>query len=242
MWYHECTMRKSFFFITASIFLATATPLHARWLGELQRDYSWRAEQARISRENIEAQRAARAELRLHARDARTARSRFAQEANIVEDPNQNFAVRSGVRARRLNDRLKMGDGGLRLPRTGSGKSITTKAKLDVRTDARRRADLGSILQVLIQYVTNPSLEGAGLIPTSSTEICRSKATDCSGFVDLDDLIVGSELSGFPVDPGAGSASKGTGYYIQQTSGTSLTLEAPLGNAGEGMSVQWTKP
>src|SRR3989344_6817321 len=235
-------MRKIILFTVAFVFLFSSAPLHARWIGEMQRDYSSRLEKTRISRESIEAQRAARAELRLNARDARAARSRFAQEANIVEDPNQHFAVRASVRARRLNDRLKMGDGGLRLPRTGSGKSITTKAKLDVRTDARRRADLGSILQVLIQYVTNPSLEGAGLIPTSSTEICRSKATDCSGFVDLDDLIVGSELSGFPVDPSADSASKGTGYYIQQTSGTSLTLEAPLGNAGEGMSVQWTKP
>lgn len=234
-------MRQSFFFITAFIFLTAATPLHARWIGEMQRDYSWRAEQARISREGIQAQRDARAAQRLNARDARATRSRFALEANIVEDPNQNFAVRASVRARRLNDRLKLGEG-LRLQRSEAAKSVTTKAKTDVRTDARRRADLGSILQVLIQYVTNPSLEGADLIPTSSTEICKSNATDCSGLVDLDDLLAGSELAGFPVDPGADPASKGTGYFIEQASGVALKLEAPLGNGGEGIIVQWTKP
>ena len=52
-------MRKSLLFITAFVFLTTATPLHARWIGELQRDYSQRLEKTRISRESIEAQRAA---------------------------------------------------------------------------------------------------------------------------------------------------------------------------------------
>lgn len=238
MWYHGCMKRTGILFIAAFILLASATPLHARWIGEMQRDYSLRLEQERISREGIQAQRDARAAQRLNVRDAR---SRFALETNIVEDPNQNFAVRASVRARRLNDRLKLGDS-LRLPKTEALKSITTKTKSDVRMDARRRADLGSILNVLIQYVTNPSLEGAGLIPASRAEICRSRATNCDGFINLDDLIVGSELAGFPVDPGADPGSRGTGYYIEQAAGTALKLEAPLGNGGEGVIMQWTKP
>lgn len=231
-------MRKSILCITTFILLATATPLHARWIGEMQRDYSSRLEKKRISREGIEVQRDVREERRLNVKESR---SRILPTENIVENPDQNFAVRASIRARRLNQSFRQGEG-LRVPRTEAVKSLTTKAKMDVRMDARRRADIGSIFNVLVQYVANPSLEGADIIPTSSTEICKSNAIDCGELADLDDLIVGSELVGFPMDPAVDQNAIGTGYYVEKTTGPGLKLKAPLGNGGRGIIVEWKKP
>src|SRR3989344_2817145 len=55
--HHEFMMRKSIVFIMTIVFLTPITPLHARWIGDMARDYSWRLEQDRVSRESVSSAR-----------------------------------------------------------------------------------------------------------------------------------------------------------------------------------------
>ena len=63
------------------VFLTPITPLHARWIGDMARDYSWRLEQDRVSRESVSSAR----ERRIQERKEKEGYADKLTQANIVE-------------------------------------------------------------------------------------------------------------------------------------------------------------
>lgn len=113
-----------------------------------------------------------------------------------------------------------------------------TKQLGDTR-NAKRRADVNTILNAVYQY----SIDNNGTIPpgiiTTSTEICYASST-CSGLVDLSMLILNQKyLVDTPKDPScpSGCATNGTGYSIYKSSNNRVTVTAPLAEEGASISI-----
>lgn len=232
--YTECM--KYSLFLTLVLFLAIPQVTSARWIGEMARDYSERIELNRISRENIAAQREEAQQRRFTIRV--NTRTRVVPPDQEL-DPEANFAVRSSIRDRRLQLHMKQQGNKVHAAKTAEERSPYVQSISNARFDARRRADLGLLLDIIRQYLVNPSLPGANSIPTTRSEICRTEIPDCSGLINLNDLLVGSELQRFPLDPQVAPDAKGTGYFIQKIDGPGLRLDAPKGMGEQGVKVEW---
>ncbi len=232
-------MKKGMIIFLAWCLLFAPFTIHARWIGSMARDYSKRTELERISRENIAEQRQEALDRRLMIRTS--TRTRFAPVGEEI-DAEENFAVRSTIRYRRLQLRMKEQTNAVRAAKTLEERTPYVQSISNARFDARRRADLGLILDIFRQFVVDSSLPGASLLPTTRTEICRSDVTQCSGLINLNDLLVGSELQRFPLDPEVAADSKGTGYFVQKIEGPGLRLDSPRGMGEAGVEIEWILP
>jgi prepilin-type N-terminal cleavage/methylation domain-containing protein len=100
-----------------------------------------------------------------------------------------------------------------------------TKQLGDTR-NAQRRADVTTILNAAYQY----SIDNNGIpstITTTSTEICKTGASSCTGLIDLTVLTTNEKyLTSIPFDP-TGSSTSGTGYRILKTANSRITVNAP---------------
>jgi len=116
--------------------------------------------------------------------------------------------------------------------------AINPAKQLGDARNAQRKADVATILSAVYQFVIDHngafpaniaqktdsfvSASSTCAIPdvfASSTEICKSSATSCSGLSSLDsDLTSGSVayVTSMPRDPSAPALNDGTGYYIAE--------------------------
>lgn len=218
-------------------------PMHARGIGDYARDYSARLEQRRLERERIGELRRARINERLKARRKTRSRAVIKKTATGILSTEERLNRRKKARAMleqkrwaRIEDR--------RIARTRKEGAENMQDRAVWRLDARRRVDLGSIIEIFSRYVYEPNLPNADLLPTSEKEICRTRVMECGG-VNLDKLIIGSGMKVFPHDPEIERLAPGTGYSVQKTSSggvMGLLMKAPKGNGGEGIEIDWKCP
>jgi len=102
--------------------------------------------------------------------------------------------------------------------------AINPTKQLGETRDAQRRADVTTILNAVYQYyIDNGSLPSG--ITVTSTEICATGATSCTG-VDLSGLTTDEEyLTAIPSDPVSGTANS-TGYFISRSANNRVTVSA----------------
>lgn len=217
--------------ITLTFFFLLFFPFvsHARWIGEYARDYSWREEKARIARDAIAAQRAEHLE-------ARKTRRTETRTRNAPTKEQQPAPAVTNRRDEMLLLRLE------RLKNTTSVRRGEVDIQSSLRMDARRRSDLQHIINVLMPAMLDAASAQYSLIPVVRTEICKTIVPECGVLVDLDEIIRGSELASFPVDPEVSGDAPGTGYFVQKISANGrigLAVDAPRGNGGERIRLEW---
>jgi type IV pilus assembly protein PilA len=114
--------------------------------------------------------------------------------------------------------------------------AINPNKQLGDSRNAKRRADVNTVLNAVYQY----SIDATGTLPTtittSSTEICRTGGT-CTGLIDLSVLTASEKyLTAIPIDPSS-TSTNGTGYYIIKTVNNRVTVNAPLAEQSASISV-----
>ena len=133
--------------------------------------------------------------------------------------------------------------------------AINPAKQLGDARNAQRRADVGTVLSAVYQYV----IDNNGTIPgsivsdsdsyvsasttcalvkanTPSSEICKSSATNCTGYTNLGYYLATTTSDGvsyvtsIPTDPSATSTDVRTGYYIAKLSSNNnrILVCAPL--------------
>jgi type IV pilus assembly protein PilA len=112
-----------------------------------------------------------------------------------------------------------------------------TKQLADTR-NAQRWVDVGTILNAVYQY----TIDNKGVLPatitTTATEICKTGAASCTGFISLVTLTdSGKYVVSMPIDP-SGSATNGIKYTIVKTADGRITVAAP---AAEGTTISVTR-
>ena len=104
--------------------------------------------------------------------------------------------------------------------------------------NAQRKIDLNTITNAVYQY----AVDNNGVVPTvitgSTTPICKTGNTSCTGLVDLSILTIGQKyLVSMPFDPASSTASS-TGYTIMASSTTGrITASAPAAENGAVISI-----
>lgn len=108
--------------------------------------------------------------------------------------------------------------------------------------NSQRQADVTTILNGVYQY----SLDNNGSLPTgittTSTEICATGASSCTGLVDLSTVTAnGKYLVSIPKDPQCGTgtvcATNGTGYKVSKDANGRITVTAPSAEQSKTISV-----
>ncbi len=104
-----------------------------------------------------------------------------------------------------------------------------TKQLADGR-NSQRRTDINTLLNATYQYtVDNSALPST--ITTTATEICKTGAASCTGFIDLSVLsAAGKYIVAIPNDPQA--SGNGDGYTIAKDANGRITVAAPKAENG----------
>jgi type IV pilus assembly protein PilA len=105
--------------------------------------------------------------------------------------------------------------------------------------NSERRADVNTILNAVYQY----SIDNQGNLPssitTTTTDICATGASSCTGLVDLSVLAAnGKYLVAIPSDPQTGTATD-THYQIAKDANGRVTVSAP--SAEQGVTISATR-
>lgn len=117
--------------------------------------------------------------------------------------------------------------------------AINPSKNLADSRNSQRKADVNTILSAVYQY----SLDNNGTLPasitTTSTEICSTTGSTCSGKVDLGAVTSGEKyLTSIPKDPQCGACgATGTGYNILKSANNRLTVSAPGAESGQTISA-----
>lgn len=105
--------------------------------------------------------------------------------------------------------------------------AINPNKQLGDSRNAKRRADVNTILNAVYQYTIDATGTLPTAITTSNTEVCKTGGS-CSGLIDLAVLTASEKyLTAIPIDPSA-TTTNGTGYYILKTANNRITVSAPL--------------
>lgn len=109
--------------------------------------------------------------------------------------------------------------------------AVNPRRQIDESNDARRRADVNTILNAIYQY----AIDNGGRIPTTittaQTEICLTgtgvASATCGAFIDLESLTNDERyIVAIPVDPGGATTTFGTGYHINRTSNNRIIVRS----------------
>ena len=116
--------------------------------------------------------------------------------------------------------------------------AINPGKQLSETKNAQRRIDINTLVNAVYQY----SIDNNGALPasitTTSTEICKTTAISCLGYVDLGVLTANEKyLVGLPTDP-TGSSANGTGYKISKDVNGRVIVIAPSAEAGATIKVK----
>lgn len=90
----------------------------------------------------------------------------------------------------------------------------------------QRQRDINTIAGALVKYKKNSKNKLPLSITTTPTEICRTDASVCKGYIDLSALTLAEKyLVSIPIDQ-ASSTKSGTGYVIYKTSESAAIIMA----------------
>ena len=106
--------------------------------------------------------------------------------------------------------------------------------------NSQRQADVTTILNGVYQYALDNNGARPASLTTTSTEICATGASSCTGLVDLATVTANEKyLVAIPKDPQCNTtcAANGTGYKINKTANGRLTVTAPAAEQGKTISV-----
>ncbi|HOX60787.1 MAG TPA: type II secretion system protein [Candidatus Magasanikbacteria bacterium] len=115
--------------------------------------------------------------------------------------------------------------------------AINPTKQLGETRNARRRADVTTILNAVYQY----AIDHNGTIPSSintiEREICKYNYGDCTGYVDLSVVAADAKyVVDWPMDP-SGIASGGIGYNIYRDTNNRVIVTAPHAEQNATISV-----
>ncbi len=109
--------------------------------------------------------------------------------------------------------------------------AVNPRKQLDESNDARRRADVNTILNAVYQFAIDHGGQIPGTITTAQTEICLTgsgvASATCGAQIDLEALTNNERyLVRIPNDPGGATTSFGTGYHISKSANSRVTVYA----------------
>jgi type IV pilus assembly protein PilA len=110
-----------------------------------------------------------------------------------------------------------------------------TKQLQDAR-NAQRRSDVNTIVNAVMQYTIDHRGSMPAAISATPHYICRTSASDCTGMIDLSQL-VGSYLATIPADPSPTQDPQSTRYVISQDTQGRITVRAPYAEGGQVVEV-----
>lgn len=116
--------------------------------------------------------------------------------------------------------------------------AINPAKQLGDTSDAKRNADVLTILNAVGQY----TIANGGLIPSTitatSTEICDTSATStCTGLIDLSVLTLNQTyIASIPVETGAVTAN-GAGYMINRSANGRITVDAQYESGSDQITI-----
>lgn len=117
--------------------------------------------------------------------------------------------------------------------------AINPARQLSQANNSQRRSNVNTVLNAVSQYAVDNRGALPSSITTTSTQVCKTGASDCTGGVNLA-VLTNSELYlvSIPTDP-TGSTATGTGYWISKssTTNTRVTVSAPNAELSETISV-----
>ena len=116
--------------------------------------------------------------------------------------------------------------------------AVNPGKQLSETKNAQRRIDINTVINAVYQY----SIDNNGALPASitanPTEICRTGAASCAGYVDLGVLTNNEKyLVAMPTDP-TGASTNGIGYKISKDTYGRVTVIAPSAEAGATIKVK----
>ncbi len=114
--------------------------------------------------------------------------------------------------------------------------AINPARQFALARNAQRWSNVNTILNATWQYAVDNQGTLPANITATSTEICKTGSTDCSGLVDLSVLTDnGTYVVAIPNDP-KGASTNGTGYFIREVNGR-VEVTAPSAELGEVVSA-----
>jgi hypothetical protein len=117
--------------------------------------------------------------------------------------------------------------------------AVNPSKQLADSRNSQRSADITTVMNGVYQYaVDNNTIPSS--ITTTSTEICATGASSCTGLIDLSVLTTSAKfLVSLPKDPQCTTtcAANGIGYKISKDSNNRVTVTAPAAENGKTISV-----
>ena len=114
--------------------------------------------------------------------------------------------------------------------------AINPARQFALARNAQRWSNVNTIINAVWQYGVDSQGTLPATITATSTEICKTGATSCTGLVDLSVLTNnGTYVVAIPNDP-KGASTNGTGYFIMQTNGR-VTVSAPSAELSETITA-----
>lgn len=115
--------------------------------------------------------------------------------------------------------------------------AINPNKQLGDARNAERRTDVNTILNAVYQYTIDNDGTIPSAITTTSTEICATGASSCSGLIDLSVLTTDEKyLVSIPEEPQKTNAN-GVGYLIKKSANGRITVEAQFEEQGTVITV-----
>ncbi len=114
--------------------------------------------------------------------------------------------------------------------------AINPARQFALARNAARWSNVNTILNATWQYAVDNQGNLPSSITSTSTEICKTDATDCTGLVDLSVLTEnGTYVVKVPEDP-KGASANGTGYFIRAVD-SRVEVSAPSAELGAVISA-----
>lgn len=114
--------------------------------------------------------------------------------------------------------------------------ALAPTKQLGTTRDAKRQADVNSILSAVYQYLVDEERLPSTIPSGTAQEICATDSADCDAAIDLD-ILTGSYLVRIPQDPQLPDASTGTNYWIVREWSGRITVSAPGAEEAENISI-----
>lgn len=114
--------------------------------------------------------------------------------------------------------------------------ALSPTRQLATSRDAKRQADVNSILSAVYQYMVDEERLPSGIPSGTALEICMTDAVDCDLAISLD-VLTGAYIVRIPKDPQRLETATGTNYWIVRDPSGRITVSAPGAEEAENISI-----